>query len=137
MMYDQETVRKLLPQKTPFVFVDRVLQSSETETLVELEIPKDGPCIQDGVFTNGGLLEMLAQGFILHCAAQQTDSNRNGVFLLSGVKTMEVLKRPKSGTVVTGAIQPLQAAFGMFLVKGTVYCENEVIFNATFSVTQK
>ena len=60
------TLRELIPQRPPFVMIDRLLSCDQVVTVTELEVRDDNVFVLDGHFSTEGLMENIAQT----CAAR-------------------------------------------------------------------
>jgi predicted hotdog family 3-hydroxylacyl-ACP dehydratase len=54
-------IADLLPQKAPFIMVGELLYADDTTTRTRFLVPSGNPLITDGRYTEGGLLENIAQ----------------------------------------------------------------------------
>ena len=54
-------INDLLPQKAPFVMVDELLFADDASARTRFRINPDNPMVDRGHFTEGGLLENIAQ----------------------------------------------------------------------------
>src|SRR5580658_5682730 len=54
-------IAELLPQGPPFILVDKLLFSDETISRTSFRIKAESPLIDNGRFSEGGLLENMAQ----------------------------------------------------------------------------
>ena len=59
-------VQTLLPQRPPFIMIDRLIHFDEVVTTTQLEVRSDNLFIEDGVLNNCVLVENIAQT----CAAR-------------------------------------------------------------------
>ncbi|MEO5583871.1 MAG: hypothetical protein ABIQ75_00325 [Flavobacteriales bacterium] len=63
---DPALIQGLLPQRAPFIMVDRLTEFSEQEVCAGLEVREDNLLTQHGAFTAAGLIEHMAQTVALH-----------------------------------------------------------------------
>ncbi|MBF0976313.1 MAG: pseudouridylate synthase [Bacteroidetes bacterium] len=61
MKFEDIDVRQLIPQKEPFVMVDKLLYCDETTTKTALTIKADNIFVDGGVLSRAGILENVAQ----------------------------------------------------------------------------
>jgi predicted hotdog family 3-hydroxylacyl-ACP dehydratase len=54
-------IADLLPQKAPFIMVGELLYADDTTTRTRFLVPLGNPLVDEGRFTEGGLLENIAQ----------------------------------------------------------------------------
>ena len=71
-MINVENFQSLIPQKPPFVMVDKLFSVTETTTTTGFTIQADNIFVKDGVFKDPGLVENIAQtaaasaGYVSH-----------------------------------------------------------------------
>ena len=86
--FDEIAAREILPQREPFVFVDRLVHYDERETVTVFTVPAEHLLVADGYLTAPGVLENMAQSsaarigylckFILHVPVRSAISARSG-----------------------------------------------------------
>ena len=59
--FDEIAAREILPQREPFVFVDRLVHYDERETVTVFTVPAEHLLVADGYLTAPGVLENMAQ----------------------------------------------------------------------------
>ena len=59
--FNDISVSEILPQREPFLFVDRLVHYDERETVTEFRIAADHLLVADGYLTAPGILENMAQ----------------------------------------------------------------------------
>ena len=77
---DDITLYELLPQRPPFVMIDRLISSDATFTVTQLQVRADNLFFAEGRLTASGLVENIAQT----CAA------RMGYINLNSGKTVKI-----------------------------------------------
>ena len=60
-MINVENIQLLIPQRPPFVMIDKLLSFSETTTTTGLSIRADNIFVENGLFKEPGLVENIAQ----------------------------------------------------------------------------
>ena len=66
----KDFVEKLLPQKFPFVMVDKMYSFTETSLESGLKVVEDNIFFENGIFLESGLIEHMAQSVALHTGYQ-------------------------------------------------------------------
>jgi len=69
-LFDKDFVENLLPQKNPFVMVDKMYSYTETSLISGLKIQNDNIFFQNDIFLESGLIEHMAQSVALHTGYQ-------------------------------------------------------------------
>lgn len=70
LLLEKTAVENLLPQKFPFVMVDKMYSFTETSLISGLDIQKDNIFIDNNIFLEAGLIEHMAQSVALHTGYQ-------------------------------------------------------------------
>jgi len=65
-LFDAAFVGNLIPQKFPFVMIDKMFSYTETTIVSGLKVTHDNIFVNDGVFLEAGLIEHMAQSVALH-----------------------------------------------------------------------
>src|ERR1700761_9603030 len=97
MIFDED-ILKLIPQKPPFVMVDKLVYSDDNITRTSFTIPQDNVLVIDGKFTAAGLMENMAQtaaageGNLARIEERPID-----IGFIAGVKDLEIFDLPAIG----------------------------------------
>ena len=118
----------LIPQKPPFVMVDTILHSDETTTRTSFRVKEDNIFVEDGWFTEPGILENIAQ---TAAARLGYESSKLGaevpVGFIGAVKNFEVMNLPAVQSEIETEVTVVTQVFDVTLVSGTVRQGNEVL----------
>lgn len=105
-----ERILELIPQKPPFVMVDRLLEYTETTGKTGFVIPLDNILLENDVFSEPGLIEHMAQSMSLWRGYQGflegLDKPKTG--FIGSIKTVEIFELPKAGSTLTTYVEILQ-----------------------------
>ncbi len=105
-----ERILELIPQKPPFVMVDRLLEYTESTGKTGFVIPKDNILVENGVFSEPGLIEHMAQSMSLWRGYQGflagLDKPKTG--FIGSIKSVEIFELPKAGSTLTTYVEILQ-----------------------------
>src|SRR6188474_2850309 len=92
----KDFVETLIPQRFPFVMVDTLYSYSETELVSGFTIPQDAIFLEDGSFTESGIIEHMAQAVALHTGYQFFLKNRKApTGYIGSVKDIRIHELPK------------------------------------------
>jgi predicted hotdog family 3-hydroxylacyl-ACP dehydratase len=61
MSFNIQNATELIPQKAPFVLVDKLLYADENTSRASFKIPEGNMFVKDGVYTTAGMVESMAQ----------------------------------------------------------------------------
>lgn len=121
----EEDILTLIPQKPPFVMVDRLVYSDDNVTRTSFIIPSDNVLVIDGRFTAAGLMENMAQtaaageGNLARIEDRPID-----IGFIAAVKDLEVFEMPKVGDELTTEVKFETRLLNAAIVTGKV-CRGE------------
>lgn len=132
---DDITLYELLPQRPPFVMIDRLISSDATFTVTQLLVRADNLFFAEGRLTASGLVENIAQT----CAARMGYINLNSgktvkIGVIGAISNLEIKRMPSEGELLTTTIELLEEVFQMTLVKATITSGDEEIVNANMKI---
>ncbi|RED24999.1 hypothetical protein BD847_1738 [Flavobacterium cutihirudinis] len=130
VLLEKEAVENLLPQKFPFVMVDRMFSYSETELSSGLNIQKENIFLEDDTFLEAGLIEHMAQSVALHTGYQfflKKEIAPTGY--IGSIKDIQIKKLPKINDTIQSKVTILQEFAGVTLVDIVTFLNNEEIAN--------
>ncbi|MFS4454862.1 hypothetical protein [Maribacter sp. 2304DJ31-5] len=118
----------LIPQKQPFVMVDKLYEFSENRITSGLTISKKHLFTENGVFNAPGLIENMAQTIALHKGYTYYLKNRPApVGYIGAIKKVEILELPKIGQELRTTVSILHDIMGVTLVEANIHCEGTII----------
>ena len=130
-------VLTLLPQRPPFVMIDRLIHFDEVVTTTQLEVRPDNLFMEaDGLLNNCALVENIAQT----CAARMGYINqyiykeRVRLGFIGSIKNLQVLRPAREGEVLTTSIEVVQEVLQLTLVNATVKVGDETIATAEMKI---
>ncbi|NDP28139.1 MAG: hypothetical protein GZ087_12045 [Flavobacterium sp.] len=117
-VFDKDFVEKLLPQKFPFVMVDKMYDYTETSLVSGLTIQNESVFFQDGKLVEPGLIEHMAQSVALHTGYQYFLKNEPApIGYIGSIKDVEIQKLPKLHDEIQTTVTILQEFAGITLVE--------------------
>lgn len=129
------TLNELLPQRPPFVMIDRLLSSDAVYSVTELEVRDDNIFVEDERLTASGLIENIAQT----CAARIGYINLNNgstvkIGVIGSISNLTVMRTPKVGERLTTTIQLLEEMFNVTMVHASIMIGDEEIVSANMKI---
>ena len=129
------TLKELIPQRPPFVMIDKVVSCDMVFTTTELEVRGENLFVVNGRLSAEGLMENIAQT----CAARMGYINLNNgekvkIGVIGAVSTFEVIRTPKVGEQIVTTIEVIEELFQITLVKAVVRCGTEELANANMKI---
>jgi predicted hotdog family 3-hydroxylacyl-ACP dehydratase len=128
-------ILQFLPQRPPFVMVDRLLQADEEVSRSEFTVREDNLLVEDGRLSASGLVENIAQtagagtGYKYHAAGKPTPMG-----FIGALKNLNVFELPKLGDTITTEIRFVTSVMSMHLVQGKIILENREIANCELKI---
>lgn len=114
---DKNFVGNLIPQKFPFVMVDKLLSFSENEVVAGLTVSKDNIFVTDGTFQESGLIEHMAQSVALFTGYQFYLKNEPApTGYIGSIKSITIAELPKLEAEIETTVNVLQEFMGVTLV---------------------
>ena len=133
--FEEIAIKTLIPQRPPFVMIDKMLSFDMTVTVTQLEIRPDNVFCVDGRLSAEGLMENIAQT----CASRMGYINLNKseavkIGVIGAVNNFEIFRTPKVGEVVVTTIEVIEELFQITMVKAFVKCGDETIAQANMKI---
>ena len=129
------TLKELIPQRPPFVMIDRLLSCDMVFTATELEVRSDNVFVSEGRLSAEGMMENMAQT----CAARmgyinlsRGDKVKLGV--IGAVNSFDIFRTPKVGEKIVTTIEVLEELFQITLAKAVVRCGTEELAEAKMKI---
>ncbi|GHC42463.1 hypothetical protein [Ulvibacter litoralis] len=125
---DSSFIKDLIPQKMPFVMVDKLLYFSETKVTGGLTVSEENIFTENNTFQAPGLIEHMAQTLALHTGYQFFLKNETPpTGYLGAIKKVEIFKLPTVAQQVETTVTILHEIMGVTLVTIETVCEGVVI----------
>ena len=126
---------ELIPQRPPFVMIDKLVSCDMVVTVTELKVCEDNIFVADGRFTAEGLMENIAQT----CAARMgyinlSKGEKVKIGVIGAVNSFDIFQTPKVGEHIVTTIEVVEELFQITLVKAFVRCGDETIAQANMKI---
>lgn len=127
---DKIFVGNLIPQKKPFVMVDKLISFKENEIIAGISIVADNLFTKDSTFQESGLIEHMAQSVALYTGYQYYLKNEPApTGYIGSIKSIEILRLPKLNENVETTVSVLHEFMGVTLVEIISKVGDEIISN--------
>jgi predicted hotdog family 3-hydroxylacyl-ACP dehydratase len=132
-------IHTLLPQQEPFVMIDTLVAFDEQTTVTEITIHDGRMFVVDGVLTEAGLIENVAQT----CAARIGYVNKYilkeaiQIGYIGAVRNMEFAALPAVGDTFTSTVIVREEVFGVTLADATVTCNGQTLVTTEMKIAIK
>ena len=124
----KESILLLIPQRPPFVMIDKLLFSNEHATQSSFRVTADNIFVINGTFSEAGLMENIAQtaaarvGYIA-----KLENNTAGIGFIGLVKNLEIMGLPIINDNLITEIKVENQIFDVTVITGTVKCNNALV----------
>ncbi|MBS7255121.1 hypothetical protein [Flavobacterium branchiicola] len=128
LLLDKEAVENLIPQKFPFVMIDRMYSYTETTLVSGFNIKEGNIFLEGNSFLEAGLIEHMAQSVALHTGYQFFLKNETApTGYIGSIKEIDIKKLPEIGDTILSNVTILQEFAGVTLVDIVTFLNDEEI----------
>ena len=137
--FEQININELLPQKEPFIMVGQLLYFDMEKTFVKTIIKENNLFVDNGFFTQAGLIESIAQT----CATRIGYINKYilkkaiQIGFIGAIKNLKIFRLPEIGETIITKINVVEEIFGMTLVNAEIKSGDETIAEAEMKIAIK
>jgi predicted hotdog family 3-hydroxylacyl-ACP dehydratase len=115
-------ITKLIPQKTPFVLVDALLEFSPTKVVSAYTIPNTNLFLKNNTLLEPGLIENMAQTVALHTGYDYFLKGEEApTGYIGSIKKVTIHELPKLNETITTEAIILHEFMGVTMVEIKVY----------------
>jgi predicted hotdog family 3-hydroxylacyl-ACP dehydratase len=123
-----DNIETLIPQRPPFVMIDKLLAFSETTTTTGFGIKADNIFVQDGLFKEPGLVENIAQTAAARAGyVSYTQNKPVQVGYIGAINNLQVFYLPKNGDELITEITIENQIFDVTLISGKITCNGQAV----------
>jgi len=118
ILAQNQAVQDLIPQKFPFVMVDKLYSFSQDQLVAGLHVSEANIFTVDGTFRESGLIEHMAQSVALHTGYQfflKQEAAPTGY--IGSVSALTISDLPKNGDEIVTTVAILQEFGGITMVE--------------------
>ena len=128
-------IQDLLPQRPPFVMVDRMISFTPGKVVTQLTVREDNIFSSGGRFTVSGLNENIAQT----CASRMgylSRMNEGNVKLgfIGAIDSFKVYRTPLVGETIETTMEVIEEVFNIVLARAAVRIGDEVLAEAKLKI---
>lgn len=125
---DKEFIGTLIPQRFPFVMVDKLLHFEDKKVTAGLTVSEENIFTHDSLFTASGLIEHMAQTVALHTGYQYFLKKQPApVGYIGAIKKAEIFELPSQGKKLITKVEILHEIMGVTLVTAQTECDGKII----------
>lgn len=129
----------ILPQREPFILVDKLTRFDDTHTCTESVISEDNIFVKNGVYASEGMMEVVAQT----CAARIGYISKyvlhKGVSIgyIGAIRALQVSALPRVGDTLECSIEILDQVFNMSRAKAQISCKGQILISMEIKIVEK
>jgi predicted hotdog family 3-hydroxylacyl-ACP dehydratase len=123
-----ENILPLIPQRPPFVMIDKLLYCGENISRTGFLIRGDNIFVENGEFREPGLVENIAQTAAARAGyISQLENKPVLAGYIGSVKNLEIFSLPKTGDELVTEITIEKQIFDVTLISGKIRCYEMVL----------
>ena len=135
MLVAEDKILEILPQQPPMNMVSCLLEHDENHSLSQLFIKKENIFVKDGLFTEAGLIENMAQTAAAGTGYEASMEKREPrVGFIGSLKRIKIYSLPKTGEKIETKITSLTNLMNVQIVKGEVFLKGELIAEGEMNI---
>ena len=134
-MIPVDDINTLIPQKPPFVMIDKLWSFSETTTTTGFTIKADNIFVENGEFKEPGLVENIAQTAAARAGyVSKTQNKPVLVGYIGAVNNLQVFLLPKTGDELITEITVENQIFDVTLISGKITCSAQLVAQCNMKI---
>jgi len=137
MQFEDIDILELLPQRRPFVMIDKLLYCDLDITRTSFQVDEENIFCDNGRFTESGLIENIAQT----CAARigyinvYIDKKTIKLGYIGAIRNLEIFRLPRIGELLETKIVTIEEVFKMSLVNASISVGEEIIASCEMKIS--
>ena len=128
MLITTENIEALIPQRPPFVMVDKLIFCDERSSRSTMLVTQENIFVENGFLKEPGLVENIAQtaaaraGFI-----SSNEKKPVQIGYIGGIKNLEVFALPKTNDTIETEITIENHIFDVTIISGEITCKGKLL----------
>jgi predicted hotdog family 3-hydroxylacyl-ACP dehydratase len=135
MLYQQEEIKQLIPQRAPIMMVDAFVRAEGDEAETGLTIAADNIFVEEGVLAEPGLIEHIAQSASAFAGYRAVSQGLPvPIGYIGEVKKFHLYSRPAVGQTLRTVITMGTEVNGITMLKGETRVGDTVVADTTMKI---
>ena len=135
MLAKGQEILKYIPQRPPFVFIDKLYQADDEKLVSGFLIKEDNPLIIDGQLSESGLVENIAQTAAAGIGYKCISNNKPVVpGFIGAVKRLQLSELPDIGADLITTVTITSEVMNATIIHGVVELEGKVIAECDMNI---
>lgn len=130
-----ENITSVIPQREPFVMVDKLIYADETLARTVFQIGEENVLVEDGKFSEAGMVENMAQTAAAHAgyfATQNKETVKTGY--IGAVKKLQIFSLPDIDESLITEIKIVNQVFNVSMIEAKVYCADKLVASCEMKI---
>jgi predicted hotdog family 3-hydroxylacyl-ACP dehydratase len=135
MINPMEDISSLIPQRPPFVMVDRLIYAGENLARSGFKVRDDNIFLKDGELLEAALVENIAQTVAAREGFEANERNRPvSIGYIGAVNNLFVYSLPRLHDELETEIEIENQVFNVTLISGTIRCNGVVMAHCKMKI---
>jgi len=134
-MIDSNTIFNLVPQKPPFVMLDKLIGCEKGKYTSEFRVDAKNIFIEGQKLLNYALIENIGQTAAVGLKLTSTTVGKFQDGVLGGIYKLQCYGNAKIDDVIKTEVQLMAEMGSLFKVKGSCFVENLMIFECELNIS--
>lgn len=128
-------VTDLLPQKKPFKMVDTLVYADGNRIQTRFTIQADNVLVDDGIFTEGGMIENMAQSAAAGTGYFFSSQNKEvPLGYIGALKNVDIRHRAQIGDTIETELETLHTIGNASIVSGKIFFRKELFASCELTI---
>lgn len=134
-MNSEFSILSLIPQRPPFVMIDRILVSNETKTISSFMVRENNIFVENAMLKEPGLVENIAQTAAARAGYNASMENKPvQLGYIASIKNLQVKNFPKINDEIITEISIENQIFNVSLISGKITCNEQVLAHCQMKI---
>jgi 3-hydroxymyristoyl/3-hydroxydecanoyl-(acyl carrier protein) dehydratase len=137
MEFEKINIEELLPQRKPFIMVDRLVHLDHVSTVSSIKIVTNNMFTENGFLTEAGIIENIAQTCALRLGYinKYILSDEVKLGFIGAIKNLVIAQLPKIGDELKTTVDIVNEVFTLTLVNAKVEVDNRLIASCEMKIS--
>ena len=137
MKFEDINILELLPQRPPFVVIDKLLYCDTEVTRTAFQVKEENLFCDNGRFSEPGLIENIAQTCAVRLGYIDVYTHKKAVKLgfIGAIRNLEIYRLPRVDELLITQIVTKEEVFRMTMVNATIMVGEEMIVSCEMKIS--
>lgn len=128
-------ITRFIPQRPPFVMIDKIIESGEKTTMSSFMVKADNLFVENGVLKEPGLVENIAQTAAARAGYTALDSGEPvRVGYIGAIRNLEISGFPEINDEIITEIRIEKQIFDVSMITGKISCKGNTIASCEMKI---